>query len=96
MDSCFCHDEKLDAFETWLYRKMLRLSWKDRITNDEVYRRMGTGKAILGDIVRRQLSFLGHVLRKDELEKLVVTCVVDGKRARGRQRETSLTYLGKI
>ena len=65
-------------------------------TNDEVYRRMGTGKAILGDIVRRQLSFLGHVLRKNELERFVVTGFVDGKRARGRQRETFLTYLSKM
>ena len=75
---------------------MLRISWKDRITNNEVYHRMGTSKALLGDIVRQQLSFLGHMLRKDELEKLVVTGVVDGKQARGRQRETFLTYLGKI
>ena len=45
--------------------------------------------------VRRQFSFLGHVLRKDELEKLVVTGFVDGKRARGRQ-ETFLTYLGNM
>ena len=73
---------------------MLRISWQDRITNDEVYRRMGTVKALLWDIVRRQLSFLGHVLRKDELEKLVGTGFVDGKRARGRQRDTFLIYLG--
>ena len=65
---------------------------ENRITNDEVYRRMGTGKAILWAIVRRQLSFLGHVLRKDELEKLVVS----SKRARDRQRETFLTYIGKM
>ena len=57
---------------------------------------MGTGKALLGDIVRRQSSFLGHVLRKDKLEKLVVTGFVDGKRVRGRQREAFLTYLGKM
>ena len=63
---------------------MLRILWKDRVTNDEVYRRMGIGKALLGDIGRRQLSFLGHVLRKDELEKLVVTGFVDGKRSRDR------------
>ena len=37
-------------------------------------------------------SFLGHVLRKDELEKLVVTGLVDGKR--DRERDTMLTYLG--
>ena len=57
---------------------------------------MGTVNALLEDIVRRQFSFLGHVLRKDELGKLVVTCFVDGKLARGRQRETFLTYLGKM
>ena len=88
--------EKLEAVETWLYRKILRISWKDRITNDEVYCRMGTFNALMGDIVRRQLSFPGHVLRKDELEKLVVTGFVEGIRARGRQRETFLTYLGKM
>ena len=87
--------KKVEAFETWLYRKMLRISWKDRITNDEVYCRMGTGKSLLGNIVR-QLSFLGHVLRKDDLEKLEVTGVVDGKRARGRQRKAFLTHLGKM
>ena len=75
---------------------MLIISWKDRVTNDQIYRRMGTGKALLGDMVRRYLSFLGHVLRKDKLEKLVVTAFVDGKRARGRQRKTFLTYLGKM
>ena len=48
------------------------------------------------DIVRRQMSILGHVLRKEEMEHLVVTGFVDGKRARGRQRETFLTYLGKF
>ena len=38
---------------------------------------------------------LGHVIRKDDLEGLVVTGFVDGKRVRGRPRETFLTYLGK-
>ena len=42
------------------------------------------------------MSFLGHVLRKEEMEHLVVTGFVDGKRARGRQRETFLAYLGKF
>ena len=51
---------------------------------------MGTVKALLGDFVRRQLSFLGRT------GKLVLTGFVDGKRARGRHRETVLTYLGKM
>ena len=49
MDSFFCHDEK--TFETWLYREMLRISWEDQNTNEEVYCRMGTSKALQGDIV---------------------------------------------
>ena len=65
-------------------------------TNEEVYRRMNIKQSLLVDIVRRQMSFLGHVLRKEEMEHLVVTGFVDGKRARGRQRETFLTYLGKF
>ena len=42
------------------------------------------------------MSLLGHVVREEEMEQLVVTGFVDGKRARGRQRETLLTYLGKF
>ena len=88
--------KKLDAFETSLYRRMLRISWKDIVTNEEVYRRMNMKQSLLVDIVHRQMSFLGHVLRKEEMDNLVVTGFVDGKHARGRQRETFLTYLVKF
>ena len=84
--------KKLEALETWFYRRMLKISWKEKVTNIEVYRCMNTSTSLLIDIVHRQLTFLGHILRKGELENLVVT----GKRDRGRQRETFLTYLSKI
>ena len=90
------HDQKLEALETWFYRKMLRLSWKEKVTNVEVYHGINTSTSLLIDIVHRQLTFLGHVLRKGELENLVVTGFVDGKRDRGRQRATFLNYLSKI
>ena len=88
--------KKLEALETWFYRRMLRISWKEKVSNVEVYRRMNTSTSLLIDIVHRQLTFLGHTLRKGELENLVVTGFVDGNRDRGRQRETVLTYLSKI
>ena len=88
--------KKLEALETWFYRRMLRISWKEKVTNVEVYRRMNTSTSLLIDIVHRQLTFLGHILRKGELENLVVTGFVDGKRDRERQRETFLTYLSKL
>ena len=50
---------------------------------EEVYWRMNIKQSLLVDIVRRQMSFLGHVLRKEEMEHLVVTGFVDGKRACG-------------
>ena len=52
-------------------------------------------KSLVNIIVKRQLSFLGHYVRKDCVENLVVTGFIDGKHARGRQRETFLTYLSK-
>ena len=57
---------------------------------------MNTSTSLLIDIVHRQLTFLGHIVRKGELENLVVTGFVDSKRDRGRQRETFLNYLSKI
>ena len=84
---CSYAEKKLESFETWLNRRMLRIYWKDMVTNEEVYRRMNIKQSLLVDIVRRQMSFLGHVLRKEEMGHLVVTGFVDGKRARGRQRD---------
>ena len=77
-------------------RRMLRISWKYKVTNVEVYRRMNTSTSLLIHTVHRQLTFLEHILRKGELENLVVTGFVDGKRDRGRKRETFLTYRSKI
>ena len=48
------------------------------VTNEEVYRRMNIKQSLLVDIVHRQMSFLGHVLRKEVMEHLVVTGFVDG------------------
>ena len=75
---------------------MLRISYKDRVTNEEVLRRTNVDRTLMKDIVKRQMEFFGHVIRKEELENLVVTVFIEGKRARGRQRETYLTYLQKI
>ena len=48
------------------------------------------------DIIHRQMTFLEHEIRKDELKKVVLTGYVEGTRNRGNQRETFLTYLSKL
>ena len=60
------------------------------MSNSEVLSMAGTEKKLIQAIRRRQLQFLGHVLRKQELEDVALTGKIEGKRARGKQR---LTYL---
>ena len=55
----------------WFYRRGLRTSWNLRITNEEVLRRVQCGRTMLKEIVKRQMKFVGHVMRKGELECLV-------------------------
>ena len=65
------------------------------MSNEEVLRRAETKWALLMIIRKRQLAFLGYIMRKNELEELILTGIVDGKRSRGRQREKYLTHLSR-
>ena len=74
---------RLDAFEMWCYRRILKISWTDRVTNIEVLRRVGeTDKNIYRTICRRKLKFAGHVLRgsSGEMCKNIMEGSVEGKR----------------
>ena len=78
--------DRLEAAEMWILRRMLRIPWTARMTNTEVRERAGVKKEIIATIRTRQLSFLGHILREDKLEKLALQGKIEGRRARGRQR----------
>ena len=87
---------KLEATEMWFLRRMQRISYTEHVTNVEVLRRANTKRKLLSEMVNRQVKFFGHVMRKEEMENMVTTGYVEGKRARGRQRKTYLTYLQKM
>ena len=70
-------------------------SWKKKVTNEEVLRRAQTERQLMKQIVNRQCSFLGHIVWKGGIECRMVTGKVEGKRDRGRQRQTFLGWLGK-
>ena len=72
------------------------MSYTEHVTNVEVLLRANTKRKLLSEMVNRQVTFFGHVMRKEEMENLVTTGYVEAKRARGRQRETYLTYLEKM
>jgi len=78
--------KRLESCEVWFLRRMMRISWKDKVSNEEVFRRAGTCRKLINDLRMRQMSFLGHVMRKGELENLAITGKVEGKRSRGRRR----------
>ena len=69
-----------------MFRKDAKIPWTAHMTNIEVLRRAQTRKSLLETIRKRQTNFLGHVLRRQTNEHLVITGKIEGKRARGRQR----------
>ena len=69
----------------------MRISWTERQTNEEVLIRVGEDRSLMMVIRKRQMKFLGHVMRRGELESVVLTGYVEGRRARGRQRETYMS-----
>src|SRR6266516_1662439 len=54
---------KIDAFEDWSYRRILKLSWKDKVRNVTVLKRVQTELHFLNDMIKRKLKYAGHVLR---------------------------------
>ena len=79
------------AMEMRCYRKILRISYKDRVTNEEVRAkiRQATGpyKSLLTMAKRRKLQWHGHVARSSSVAKTILQGTVKGKRRQGRQRK---------
>ena len=82
--------DRLSAAEMWFYRRMLRISYVDRVTNEEVLQGMNTTRQLIDNIKKRQMKFLGHQIRRKSLEHLSLTGKFKGKRAKGGQRKTFL------
>ena len=85
--------QKLEAMEMWCYRRMMRISWVKKISNKCVLKIVGMERDLLVTIRKRQLKFVGHIMRKGGLEKLVLEGKVAGTRQRGRRR---LNFIGGL
>ena len=77
---------RLEAAEVWFLRRMLRIPWVAKRTNQDVIQIAGTKRELITVIRKRHLGFLGHVLRQNGLENSCLLGMINGKRARGRQR----------
>ena len=79
---------KMDAFEMWCYRRILRISWTEMRSNIWVQEKIGTGLVVREAIRKQKLRFFGHVIRRDGLDKQIITGKVNGSRRRGRPPTT--------
>lgn len=79
---------RLEAFEMWSYRRLLKISWTEHISNEIVLQRMGKDRKLLGKIKRRKTGYLGHIYRGRNYEflRLVMEGKIEGKRGIGRRK----------
>ena len=82
---------RLDAFEMWVYRKVLKISWTEKITNEEVLRRMGTDREIVRQFKTRKLQYLGHLIRHNTSQIQLIEGKIEGRRSRCHPRNTWTT-----
>ena len=77
--------KKITAFEMKCYRKILRIPWVEKVTNEEVLTRIGVRTPMLLQIVKKlKLKYFGHIKRHESLEKHILEAKSEGKRGRGR------------
>ena len=86
---------RINAFEMWMYRKMLRLSYTKHKTNEEGLGMLNTEKQLLSNIVKRKCQYFGHLIRQNELQRQLLEGKINGKRSRGRPRITWMDNLKK-
>lgn len=87
--------KRLEAFEMWAYRRMMKIPWTARVTNVEVLKRIGSKMLVLNTIKRRKMEYLGHVLRNGKYQLLhnIIQGKIEGRRGAGRRRTSWLRNL---
>ena len=78
---------RIDAFELWCWRRLLRVPWASRRSNQSILKEVSPGCSLEGLMLKLKLQYFGHLMwRVDSLEKNLVLGGIGGKRRRGRQR----------
>ena len=79
--------QSIDAFELWCLRRLLRVPWTARRSNQSILKEISPGCSLEGLMLRVKLQYFGHLMRRvDSLEKTLMLGGIWGRRRRGRQR----------
>ena len=78
---------RIDAFELWCWRRLLRVPWTARRSNQSILKDISPGSSLEGMMLKLKLQYFGHLMRRvDSLEKTLMLGGIGGSRKRGRQR----------
>ena len=78
---------RIDAFELWCWRRLLRVPWNARSSNLSILKEISPGISLEGMMLKLKLQYFGHLMQRvDSLEKTLMLGGTGGRRRRGRQR----------
>ena len=78
---------RIDAFELWCWRRLLRVPWTARRSNQSILKEISPEYSLEGLMLKLKLQYFGHLMqRTDSLEKTLMLGKIEGRRRRGRQR----------
>ena len=79
--------QKMDAFELWCWRRLLRVAWTSRRSNQSILKEISPGCSLEGLMLKLKLQYFGHLVQRvDSLEKTLMLGGIGGRRRRGQQR----------
>ena len=79
--------QRIDAFELWCWRRVLRVPWTARRSNQSILKEVSSEYSLEELMLKLKLQSFGHLMRRtDSLEKTVMLGKIEGRRRRGRQR----------
>ena len=79
--------QRIDAFELWCWRRLLRVPWTAKRSNQSILKEISPGISLEGMMLKLKLQYFGHLMRRvDSLEKTLMLGAIGGRRRRGRQR----------
>ena len=78
---------RIDAFELWCWRRLLKVPWTARTSNQSILKEISPGFSLEGLMLKLKLQYFGHLMRRvDSLEKILMLGGIGGRRKRRRQR----------
>ena len=78
--------QRIHAFELWCWRRLLRVPWTARRSNQSMLKEISPGCSLKGLMLKLKLQYFGHLMRRVDLEKTLMLGGIGGRRRRGQQR----------